>query len=244
MSTVAETQESSEPLVGPSDDGDTGYGSYSAQDTTGQPAKNPRQSTVDDVMDEDEQMKVMAAKILSSSGYYALCLIMIAVSTFLIIWMAVGDTDSHWWFVLLEVLVTLVIVIEVIVQMVADQREFWHNGWNVLDFIVMLLCVGSFVIYVFVRDRRQAGDDSAALIVLVIRYIAQGLRVVALMSRANQIRARAEAQDMKVDFDAVNTAEEAEDGLLESGLSKTAQFEEPGSSRATDPIDDDGVTHD
>merc|ERR1712072_175086 len=219
MSATTQTQDI-EPLV--RDEGND-YGSYQKAKPSEDEAD--KRHSVDDIMGEDEQMKVVAAKILSSSGYYAMCLLMIAISTFLIIWLAVGDTESHWWFVMLEVIVTVVIVLEVIVQMVADGKDFWLNGWNVLDFIVCLLCVGSFLIYVFVRDRRQAGDDTAALIVLAIRYLAQGLRVFALMSRASHIRQREEAQQtLKVDFDAVNTAEAEDEAVLEHSM--TAQFDD------------------
>ena len=49
----------------------------------------------------------------------------------------------------LEVLVTLVIVFEVIVKICAFKREFWSDYWNILDFIVAVLCAGGLVVYAY-----------------------------------------------------------------------------------------------
>merc|ERR1712023_461274 len=97
-----------------------------------------------DIVDESEQSSILANRCLYECGWglTGLYLCMIAVSTFLIIWMLLGNHESTWWFVLLEVLVTAVIVIEVLTNIIAQRQDFWKDGWNVLDFIVMLLCVG------------------------------------------------------------------------------------------------------
>ena len=66
----------------------------------------------------------------------------------------------------------------------------------------MLLCVGSFFVYAFQTDgdSGQKGDDIAALVVLGIRYVAQGLRLVSLISRTQKQRERLDTQrDLELD---------------------------------------------
>merc|ERR1712094_112954 len=46
----------------------------------------PREEKGERVITENEATRIFAARIISSRGYYALCLSMIALSTFLIIW--------------------------------------------------------------------------------------------------------------------------------------------------------------
>lgn len=84
--------------------------------------------------------------------------------------MAAGNTESVWWFVLLEVIVTGVIVGEVAFRMISEgsvsyrgclsppTQAYWQSGWNVFDFIVMLLCIAAFLVYL-VED--GTGDDSS-----------------------------------------------------------------------------------
>jgi len=126
---------------------------------------------------------------------------MILVSTFLIIWMLLGNEHGQWWFVLLEVLVTAVIVVEVVAQMIAYNQDFWDDGWNVLDFIVMILCVGSFVVYAFDVDSGKNGNDVPALVVLGIRYVAQGMRLMSLVRRAQKTQERLKAQAQDVTYE-------------------------------------------
>jgi len=193
--------------------GDEYYGGTESNEPEGSRGSEGTQ-TVDDVMTVDEQMKVFAVRILSSTGYYVLCFAMIAVSTFLIVWLAAGDTESHWWFVLLEVIVTVTIVLEVALQICADGKAYWESVWNIFDFIVMLLCIASFMVYLFEQNQGQKGDDTAALTVLTIRYVAQGLRVIALVRRAKQSQDRENVSP--VNFN--TTADPSEKDINESGL--------------------------
>ena len=123
---------------------------------------------------------------------------------------------------ILEVLVTLVIVFEVAIKMCAFGGEFWSDYWNILDFIVAVLCAGGLVVYAWknkaddevctslplpqvdntgsdlcpvqVIGHPKEDDDLGAVIILVVRYAAQLLRMVSLISRAKQTRDRLKSQ--------------------------------------------------
>ena len=80
-----------------------------------------------------------------SQAYYFLCIVMLLVSTFLITWVSIrsfclvylqhcrlsfvqmllGHHSGEWWVITLEVLVTLVIVLEVAAKMCAFGKNFW-----------------------------------------------------------------------------------------------------------------------
>merc|ERR1711924_225453 len=84
--------------------------------------------------------------------------------------------------------------------MIADGEDYWHNGWNILDFVVMLLCVASFFVYAL-EQGGQRGDGIANLVVLIIRYAAQALRLLSLVSRAHKTSQRQDAQSQPIIFE-------------------------------------------
>merc|ERR1711865_661775 len=153
-----------------------------------------------------EAASIFATRILASKTYYMACIVMILVNTFLVIWMAAGNTESVWWFVLLEVLVTAVIVGEVAFRMISEGSGYWRSGWNVFDFIVMLLCVAAFMVYLVddASGTDDAADETATSVVLVGRYVAQSLRLFVLLRFTKHLREQNVSSDHNVLFDQVD----------------------------------------
>jgi len=176
-------------------------------------------------VEEDEWAQIVAVRILSSTGYYVLCILMVFLSTFLIIWMASGQNDTTWWFVLLEVIVTVTIVAEVAVQMASQRacstKEYWSSWWNIVDVAVMFLCIASFLVYIMVdspSSRAEKKDDVVTFAALIIRYIAQGLRLLSLVIGARKMHAIQRVQeDFVVDF----SQHDDEEGMEKVGQGPT-----------------------
>jgi len=120
----------------------------------------------------------------------------------------------------------VVIVLEVLAQLIALREEFWVDYWNILDFVIAMLCVVSLFWTAWNRKedgeilgKPKEGDDIMAPIVLGIRYTAQLLRMFSLIRRAKKTRDRMKSQK-DIEFDACDDGEAPGESVEFSALNE------------------------
>lgn len=88
------------------------------------------------------------------------------------------------WFYFLEFLVITSLIFETIVRMVALQSMFWKDLFNIVDFIVLVLCVLCFLLimttFCSVETSREAIFEE---IMLIVRNVVQLVRLAIMMQR-------------------------------------------------------------
>jgi len=82
------------------------------------------------------------------------------------------NTDGHLlhegWFVAVEVALNLMMVVDVTLRAIALGREFCLQWWNVVDGVVMVLCITATI---FFLTRSSGGDDALMVdeVAIVVR---------------------------------------------------------------------------
>jgi len=146
-------------------------------------------------------MKTLAAWCLGSSLYLVLCFVMFVANSALVVWMLLtenGHAKREWWVIAIEVAATSVIVAEVLTHLYVAGKAYWHECWNCVDFIVMVLCALSFIEYSVVLWGRDLAVDA----LLCLRYSVQAARLVALLRFANKRRLMHKARgEQIIDFE-------------------------------------------
>jgi len=51
------------------------------------------------------------------------------------------------WYIAIDILITLFMVFELTIRIIASQKTFWHSKLNVLDCIVVIICVLGLLLY-------------------------------------------------------------------------------------------------
>jgi len=100
------------------------------------------------------------------------------------------------WFLLAEALITLIIFVETGADMVVyGCKEYWQNPWHVLDFIICVVCLASLVVDVIFWANVIQISEYFGVFLLILRYVAQGTRVMRLLRNAQKAKAERDAVD-------------------------------------------------
>eukprot|EP00823_Brevimastigomonas_motovehiculus_P003514 TRINITY_DN2156_c0_g1_i1.p1 TRINITY_DN2156_c0_g1~~TRINITY_DN2156_c0_g1_i1.p1 ORF type:complete len:265 (-),score=43.48 TRINITY_DN2156_c0_g1_i1:249-1043(-) len=102
---------------------------------------------------------------------------LLIVNAFLLTYSLIHSSDSEileeTWFVLLDIIVSLGVVIEVGVEIIATRKSYsFRNCFHLLDIFAALLCVASLVTYA-IRQGSSSSDVPFKNILLAVRYSAR-----------------------------------------------------------------------
>eukprot|EP00301_Raphidiophrys_heterophryoidea_P015329 c2390_g1_i1.p1 GENE.c2390_g1_i1~~c2390_g1_i1.p1 ORF type:complete len:163 (+),score=33.62 c2390_g1_i1:233-721(+) len=99
--------------------------------------------------------------------------------------------DHASWFIVLEGIVNLTLVLEVFIRMSGQGQAYWKVCSNAFDFIVMTFCVSAFLAYLRrARSTASEADDVTIALLRVFRDISQFLRLMLFVKNrhhANQL---------------------------------------------------------
>eukprot|EP01083_Nonionella_stella_P054374 143531_1 len=147
------------------------------------------------------RLSIAANRILFARAYTYFYVFMMILNLFLFAWglsnhrtlESLNDEDS--WYVALDIICSTVLALEIGVRICATHRTYFHQWLNLVDCVVLLLCV--FSLFLYVADPETAIIGSAFILV---RYIAQLVRIGIVFKyfRKHQ-RARNTIED-RVDF--------------------------------------------
>jgi len=130
-----------------------------------------------------------ADRVLFSTWYYTLYILVIMVNLTLIIWLLIMlardnySVTAHWIFISLDVLVNVAFMSEVSLQVISQKKEYFKHLSNLFDFVVMLLSLATLVMYVEKTDPSEEVEDLVALILIVVRYVLQFLRLISIIKK-------------------------------------------------------------
>lgn len=95
-----------------------------------------------------------------------------------------------------EALITVLIVAETFADMVLyGCREYWRNGWHVFDFVVCFICVASLAADVIPWIPVIKVSAMVGFPLLIIRYMAQTVRILRLLKNAGKAKAEMDVVD-------------------------------------------------
>jgi len=142
--------------------------------------------------------------------YYAVLLVLLCLlNFFLFLWgvisTSLGDSSisSATWYVALDISANILLSVEVIIRIVATHKTYWSHFWNIVDFIVMLLCLA--ILFLYISNNNSPIAHSS---ILAFRYIAQISRVyVAMRSLREQTVTVAAASTLQIDFTGLDKTE-------------------------------------
>ncbi len=104
-------------------------------------------------------------------------------------------TSPSITFVVLDVIINFALIIEVSLRFMALGKGFWKSTWNLFDLIITALCVATLVALLVTRplahheechsrsEEFRNKENMADLVLIVIRNIAQGVRICVMMRK-------------------------------------------------------------
>ncbi|TPX40104.1 hypothetical protein SeMB42_g06146 [Synchytrium endobioticum] len=176
-----------------------------------------------------EVLNGAANRILHSSFYRGLYLVMVVLSL-VSVSMSLVDPCPSGWFYVLEAVVNLTMIVEVSIRFIALGKHYWKSVWNILDLVMVALCAMTLV-YLLFGECSMARATEAVLdtILLVVRNGIQFSRLV-LMIRKN--RRHLSSRPGNIDFESVQSANVISPNNADIGVVHA-------SSRYMDSEDDD-----
>ena len=91
--------------------------------------------------------------------------------------------------IILEIIINVFLVLEIFIRFLTQRENFWSSWWNILDVLITIVCVFSVFALIFLPAEDEI-EEVFATILVCLRYIMQGLRIILLIraGRATQIR--------------------------------------------------------
>ncbi|OZJ06814.1 hypothetical protein BZG36_00001, partial [Bifiguratus adelaidae] len=138
-----------------------------------------------------EVIQGLANSFMYSNAYIVLYLAMAGLSVVSIILSLTESCPSSLLvFIILEIIINVAMILEVGVRLVALGRNYWTSLWNLLDILLVLLCISTLIVISHGctndgLDGGQKGEEIFDTILLVFRNVAQFVRVL-LMVRKNK----------------------------------------------------------
>ena len=129
-----------------------------------------------------ERMSVYAHRLYYSKAWSIFYVCMLLTNLAAIVALIAVHVNGHptevpGWLLFIEIMVNLLLVFELSVRIAAQQNRFFQDACNIFDFVIMLLCIGCFIMYI----GAPAADKESALvgtIVLAVRYSVVFIRMV------------------------------------------------------------------
>jgi len=138
------------------------------------------------------EIQIVARRIQFAQGFTVLYVTTFVLQSSLLIWGIIlhvqyGQNHENAAYIVLDVFVTLALVVEVFVRMLATHK-YWSSCWNWVDVIVCVISLSFLGLYAVGSDILLFG-----LIASVVRYLMQLIRVSNVLrnwiKRGRQIRA-------------------------------------------------------
>ncbi|CAO3649938.1 unnamed protein product [Cunninghamella echinulata] len=143
-----------------------------------------------------EMIQGMANRLMYSNFYIALYLILGILSLISIV-MSIQETCPSLMFIIFEAIINFAMIIEVSIRLVALRRVYWQSIWNIIDIILVGLCVITLIVLATgcsATERKEAIFDT---ILLVIRNCFQFCRLF-MMAKKNKYSIN--ARTTRIDF--------------------------------------------
>eukprot|EP00767_Chilomastix_cuspidata_P003216 gnl/Chilomastix_cuspidata/3330.p3 GENE.gnl/Chilomastix_cuspidata/3330~~gnl/Chilomastix_cuspidata/3330.p3 ORF type:complete len:202 (-),score=79.78 gnl/Chilomastix_cuspidata/3330:93-698(-) len=167
-----------------------------------------------------EISQLFADKMLRSTAYIILLFVMMILILGLFIWGLVDSSAmDETLFIVLDSLVTLELMAELIVKLVAQRpRRFIRNVFNIIDLVVFCLSFTSFLITVTViNNRAEEIDEYVSLTILIVRDIITFVRIVRFIKEsAARVRGNAKFNNAEFadDLPEVTDSDRAPGGII------------------------------
>ncbi|KAJ3193143.1 hypothetical protein HK101_005367 [Irineochytrium annulatum] len=159
-------------------------------------------STRPTTITSNEILHSLANRILHSSFYKWFYLIMAFVSVTCLVLSFMSRCPSGYFYIL-ETIVNLAMILEVGIRMLALRKIFWRNLWNVLDLLLVLLCVLT-LLWLALGEctTERSWEAEADTILLVLRNMIQFFRLMMMLAKNGQNMSR---RTQNIDFSTVDT---------------------------------------
>ncbi|KAL1934576.1 hypothetical protein VTP01DRAFT_6758 [Rhizomucor pusillus] len=168
-----------------------------------------------------EMIRGMANRFMYSQ-FYIILYLSLAVLSLISILLSLQETCPSLLFIIFESIINFAMIIEVTIRGLALQREYWKSVWNIIDTILVGLCVVTLIV---IASGCSAGERSEAIldtVLLVIRNCVQFFRLF-MMVRKNQHSMN--TRSARIDFSGIS--DNTRDPSMEfSWLDRHREFEE------------------
>lgn len=145
-------------------------------------------------MTRQELINSIANKIMYSTHYKLLYLVMALLSLISVI-LSLKEQCPSGWFKFLEVVITAAMVAEVSLRIIAVRKLYWQSYSNIADLVVVTL---SFIVLVVVLSNHcSQGTTIIDSILLVTRNVVQFVRLFLMLRKNNR---NLNARETTIDF--------------------------------------------
>ncbi|KAF4317626.1 hypothetical protein BBO99_00002590 [Phytophthora kernoviae] len=200
-----------------------GYARLSGGATTGPP---PKTSTR---IGYKEYMMTVGSQLYFSSFYRLVYFFMIASSIVCVVWTGMNNwrIPSSVVFISLEITVSVLLVFEVLLRMVAFKRRFWHKWCNIFDVVALAMSLVS--VFMYFNEEGVLGEleEVATDSVLALRNAVQYVRLAIFLKNRSDGPTTIVGKDIDFEELAVHPDDEREMMLnAESGMDLDSDDEE------------------
>ena len=148
-----------------------------------------------------------ADKILRSTGYLIILIIMSVLILAMFIWGLVDvKAMNSAGYITMDAIVMVELLIEILIKLIANRpKAYIRNPWNIFDLIVFVLCLVGFIVNIVIEDDNSddanAGDvgEYVATGLLVLREIIVVIRIIRII-REGAARIKKKHMINKVDL--------------------------------------------
>ncbi|CAD8120884.1 unnamed protein product [Paramecium sonneborni] len=97
-----------------------------------------------------------------------------------------------------EVILTLAILIDITLRIIAENKLFFKDKWNLMDLASFIIILILLIIFYSINNEFIAIiDDVIGLIVMVLRYVVQIIRLVLLIKQSHKVKQLQQIDDIK-----------------------------------------------
>jgi len=153
-----------------------------------------------------DHWELVANRILFKPWYTVACALVFVLQISLFIWGMVHHefftnlSEIDEWYIALDCVITVLMVAEVLVRMMATKKTFFNSRLNMLDFGIMMSCTIALVLYFIDPETAVLGS-----LVLAFRFGFQMIRMGLLLKRARDRKRMMASSEAYVDFGIMGT---------------------------------------
>ena len=176
-----------------------------------------------------EQLLLFASRLYYSRLYSCFYVLMIIINTGLLIGLGLlhlaDPVEFPMGIMLLEVVVTTILLLEVLGRMCSQGRLQFFSSWcNLLDSGVVLLCVGSTILFLSLPNNNDL-EEAVATVLMVCRYGVHFIRVLMMLkltTKQQSLRGRNRTMDVKFEKLAHNDEDDDDEDTDDFGMAMVA----------------------
>lgn len=137
------------------------------------------------------------------SVWYVMFCFLVAITCLMLVvhsmlWRDLASEDHQrvQYFALVDIFITVFIVIETLADFILHGcGEYWQDWWRIFDFAVCVVCVLSLLVDVYRWTFLAERNGSLSMMLLIIRYGTQTVRILRLLRSASRAKAELDAVD-------------------------------------------------